>query len=282
MNKYHYIDDQGNISDALPLAALQKIGLPPTTKVLLEGSKQWTTLGQASQGGAILFPAPPVADVPPSSPPPISAPQPARATSAPSATPAAGTSKFYPTFFLGVFLGVFGVHRFYVRKIGTGLLQLFTFGGLGIWWFVDMIMILLGKFKDKQGVAIPNISPKMSWSVFVIVVIIGLASGGSNESSSSSGSSHSTTSSSGWGSSQERRLVGIYQCATPAGVLQLKSGGRYAMEALESGNTFSGTWSVSGDSGILHGSSSADMTMTIQSDGAIVIDKYGYTFVRTQ
>jgi hypothetical protein len=40
MNLYHYIDDQGNIRDALPLAALHKIGLPPATKVLLEGTKQ--------------------------------------------------------------------------------------------------------------------------------------------------------------------------------------------------------------------------------------------------
>jgi TM2 domain-containing membrane protein YozV len=89
--------------------------------------------------------------------------------------PPTSTSKFYPTFFLGVFLGVFGVHRFYLRKIGTGLLQLFTFGGLGIWWLVDMIMILLGKFKDKDGATIPNINPKLSWSVFAVVILIGVA-----------------------------------------------------------------------------------------------------------
>ncbi len=49
MNRYHYIDDQGNISDALPLAALHKIGLPPATKVLLEGGNQWTTLERVAQ-----------------------------------------------------------------------------------------------------------------------------------------------------------------------------------------------------------------------------------------
>jgi len=48
-------------------------------------------------------------------------------------------------------LGVFGVHRFYVGKIGTGLLQLVTIGGLGIWSLVDFILIAVGAFTDKQG-----------------------------------------------------------------------------------------------------------------------------------
>ncbi|MFE0151824.1 TM2 domain-containing protein [Nonomuraea sp. NPDC059007] len=49
------------------------------------------------------------------------------------------------------FLGVLGVHRFYVGKIGTGILQLITLGGFGIWVLIDFIMILVGAFKDKQG-----------------------------------------------------------------------------------------------------------------------------------
>ncbi|NLL89992.1 MAG: TM2 domain-containing protein [Dehalococcoidales bacterium] len=54
------------------------------------------------------------------------------------------------------FLGVFGVHRFYLGKIGTGLLMLFTVGGLGIWALVDFIMAVAGVMKDKDGKLIKN------------------------------------------------------------------------------------------------------------------------------
>ena len=49
------------------------------------------------------------------------------------------------------FLGYLGVHRFYVRKTGTGILWLFTGGLMGIGVIVDFIVILLGNFRDKDG-----------------------------------------------------------------------------------------------------------------------------------
>jgi TM2 domain-containing membrane protein YozV len=58
---------------------------------------------------------------------------------------------FVPTLLLALFLGGLGVHRFLVGKVGTGILQLLTMGGLGIWALIDVIMIAVGSFKDKTG-----------------------------------------------------------------------------------------------------------------------------------
>jgi TM2 domain-containing membrane protein YozV len=52
---------------------------------------------------------------------------------------------------LALFLGGLGAHRFYARKIGTGILMLLTGGGLGIWWLIDFIIVFCGKFTDKNG-----------------------------------------------------------------------------------------------------------------------------------
>ena len=60
------------------------------------------------------------------------------------------------TLLLCLFLGGIGVHRFYVGKVGTGILQLITLGGCGIWTLIDLIMIITGSFTDKDGKKIQN------------------------------------------------------------------------------------------------------------------------------
>jgi TM2 domain-containing membrane protein YozV len=58
---------------------------------------------------------------------------------------------YVPAILICFFFGAFGIHRFWVGKIGTGILMLLTLGGLGIWALIDFIMIVVGKFTDKQG-----------------------------------------------------------------------------------------------------------------------------------
>ena len=67
------------------------------------------------------------------------------------APPGASPKSRLAALLLCFFLGIFGAHRFYVGKIGTGILQFVTLGGLGIWSLVDFILIIVGAFKDKQG-----------------------------------------------------------------------------------------------------------------------------------
>lgn len=52
---------------------------------------------------------------------------------------------------LCIFFGCFGVHRFYTGHIGIGVAQLLTFGGCGIWWLIDFLMIVTGSFTDNEG-----------------------------------------------------------------------------------------------------------------------------------
>lgn len=52
---------------------------------------------------------------------------------------------------LCLFLGFFGAHRFYVGKVGTGILMLLTGGIFGIWTFIDLLVLICGGFRDSNG-----------------------------------------------------------------------------------------------------------------------------------
>ena len=52
---------------------------------------------------------------------------------------------------LSFFAGGLGIHRFYLGKVGTGLLMLFTLGGFGIWTLIDFITAVCGAMKDGEG-----------------------------------------------------------------------------------------------------------------------------------
>lgn len=72
-------------------------------------------------------------------------------SAAPEAGDGVSNRSWKTTFWLSFFLGYLGIHRYYVGKIGTGILYNLTFGLFGIGSLVDFIKICCGKFTDKQG-----------------------------------------------------------------------------------------------------------------------------------
>ena len=82
---------------------------------------------------------------------------------------------------LCLFLGNFGVHRFYLGKIGTGILYLFTCGFFGIGTFVDLIRIAANNMKDKSGCDLnEDVAPILSWLIVgipIFIMIVGVFCG---------------------------------------------------------------------------------------------------------
>lgn len=70
--------------------------------------------------------------------------------------PGTSDKDWLTTLLLCFFLGGFGVHSFYTGKALIGVLQLITLGGCGIWALIDFIMIIVGSYKDAQGLPIVN------------------------------------------------------------------------------------------------------------------------------
>lgn len=65
--------------------------------------------------------------------------------------PGMSTHSRWIALLLCLFLGVLGIHRFYVGKVWTGLLQMLTGGGFVVWTVIDFILILFGAFTDSEG-----------------------------------------------------------------------------------------------------------------------------------
>ncbi len=67
-----------------------------------------------------------------------------------NADPGEGKSQMI-ALILCIFVGVLGIHRFYLGYTMEGVLQLLTGGGCGVWTLIDLIRIITGDLKPKDG-----------------------------------------------------------------------------------------------------------------------------------
>jgi len=74
---------------------------------------------------------------------------------------------------LSIYFGWCGLDRLYVGKIGTGILKLMTFGGLGFWWLLDAIFMLLNKKTDVYGRELVG-SDKKEMTVLSLLALNGI------------------------------------------------------------------------------------------------------------
>jgi len=53
--------------------------------------------------------------------------------------------------FLTIFFGMWGFDRFYMGRVGTGIIKLFTFGGFGFFALYDWFLVFTNTMKDNNG-----------------------------------------------------------------------------------------------------------------------------------
>lgn len=97
---------------------------------------------------------------------------------------------FLLTAMFSLFLGMLGVDRFYLGYLGLGILKLITFGGLGIWYVIDLILILTGNMKSRNGQLLAgrekNLKPALIVTAIVLIVSVPLGISSNNQKASKS------------------------------------------------------------------------------------------------
>jgi hypothetical protein len=99
------------------------------------GESLWTPIKDRPEFSAAQGSAPPL-PVPPPGPRPVDAD---------------GPKDWLTALLLSIFLGTLGVDRFFMGQSGLGIGKLLTFGGCGVWWLIDVILIATGSARDAKG-----------------------------------------------------------------------------------------------------------------------------------
>jgi TM2 domain-containing membrane protein YozV len=123
---------------------------------------------------------------------------------------------FLVAWLLSLLLGIFGVDRFYLGKVGTGLVKLFTLGGLGIWYLIDLIILLGNGTKDKNGLELEGYEKTKvtAWVVSGVVILAAAALGATGDSDGDGGGSQASSSSSSSSEANETESEATVEDAT--------------------------------------------------------------------
>jgi TM2 domain-containing membrane protein YozV len=77
---------------------------------------------------------------------------------------------------LSATLGWVGADRFYTGKVWLGILKLLSVGGLSVWWAIDLLLLMLGKYKDSTNrLLYPPAHLGYRWVGFGVVAVFALA-----------------------------------------------------------------------------------------------------------
>lgn len=85
---------------------------------------------------------------------------------------------FLVTWLLALLLGLVGADRFYLGKTRSAVVKLLTVGGIGIWYLVDLLLVLLHQQRDRWGRPLEgSVPPRVAWIVSGVVVGLSIVYG---------------------------------------------------------------------------------------------------------
>lgn len=85
------------------------------------------------------------------------------------------TRSYLVTVMLSFFFGVLAIDRFYLGYVGLGILKLITGGGFGIWYLIDLILILVGGLPDSEGRPLNGFPEQGRTVALILGVLIGIS-----------------------------------------------------------------------------------------------------------